>query len=42
VSIPVWDPLEKLGRGSFQGYCERWLKEGCGNGASLSTGALLG
>jgi hypothetical protein len=44
VSLSVGAPLGNLGRGGgpFTGNFERKLKEGSGNGASVSAGALLG
>jgi len=33
-------PAKEPGGGSFTGDLERWIEEGCGNGASLTVGAL--
>jgi hypothetical protein len=35
-------PVGQPGVSSFTRDFDRWMKEGCGNGASLSVGALLG
>ena len=42
ASLSIGALLGNLEGGSFTRYFERWMKEGSGNGASLSVGALWG
>jgi hypothetical protein len=42
ASLFIGDPLGNLEGGSFTWDFERWIKEGSGNGTSLSVGALRG
>ena len=42
MSLFLGVPMGNLGRCPFTGNCERYWKDGSGNGASLFAGALLG